>query len=261
MDLRLQYSQTTRMISEVHALLYVLSSDLDYVQKNYKNYLFVQKKRIINNIVLPFSFPGGIRFLQGSIFIYIFPGGLFFAKKMREKEYVTMLDPLQERFGKIVGATLYLPAFLGETFWSASILSALGATLSVILEINMTLSVVASACIAVGYTFFGGLYSVAYTDVVQLLCITIGLFLTLPFALKHPDVTNIGETSEKWLGQVKSYEAGKWIDYGLLLVSLLAVIFIFCALELKRCSKFEILCGKSGTIFECLKKWYLFENL
>ena len=56
----------------------------------------------------------------------------------------------------ITGAILYIPAFLGETFWSASILSALGATLSVILHIDMTLSVIVSALIAVGYTFFGG---------------------------------------------------------------------------------------------------------
>jgi len=39
----------------------------------------------------------------------------------------------------------------------------------------MTLSVVISALIAVFYTFTGGLYAVAYTDVVQLFCIFIGL--------------------------------------------------------------------------------------
>ena len=138
---------------------------------------------------------------------------------MREAEYVTMLDPLQHKYGNIMGAILYIPAFLGETFWSASILSALGATLSVILEINMTLSVVVSALIAVGYTFFGGLYSVAYTDVVQLFCITIGLFLTLPFALVHPAVENINETRGTWMGEIKGYQTGKWIDYAMLLVS------------------------------------------
>ena len=145
-------------------------------------------------------------------------GGIFFAKKMREREYITMLDPLQDAYGNVVGAFLYIPAFLGETFWSASILSALGATLSVILHIDMTLSVIVSALIAVGYTFFGGLYSVAYTDVVQLFCIFIGLFLTLPFALSHPQVENISETSSEWVGTVKGYETGKWIDYAMLLI-------------------------------------------
>lgn len=145
-------------------------------------------------------------------------GGLFFAKKMRERKYITMLDPLQDQYGNIMGAILYLPAFLGETFWSASILSALGATLSVILKIDMTVSVIISACIAVGYTFFGGLYSVAYTDVVQLFCIAVGLFLTLPFALTHEHVSPISTTANEWKGELKPYQAGKWIDYAVLLV-------------------------------------------
>ena len=50
-----------------------------------------------------------------------------------------------------------------------------GATLSVILELDTKISIIVSACIAVFYTLFGGLYSVAYTDVVQLICIFVGL--------------------------------------------------------------------------------------
>ena len=51
----------------------------------------------------------------------------------------------------------------------------LGATLSVIVDINIKMSVVISALIAIFYTLVGGLYSVAYTDVVQLFCIFLGL--------------------------------------------------------------------------------------
>ena len=137
---------------------------------------------------------------------------------MREAEYVTMLDPLQDKYGKIMGAFLYIPAFLGESFWSASILSALGATLSVIMDLKMNTSVIVSACIAVGYTFFGGLYSVAYTDVVQLICIGIGLWLTVPFALTNPKVEAITITDHMWLGSLSSNEVGTWIDYAFLLV-------------------------------------------
>ena len=137
---------------------------------------------------------------------------------MREAEYVTMLDPLQDKYGKIMGAFLYIPAFLGESFWSASILSALGATLSVIMDLEMNTSVIVSACIAVGYTFFGGLYSVAYTDVVQLICIGIGLWLTVPFALTNPKVKAITITDHMWLGSLSSNEVGTWIDYAFLLV-------------------------------------------
>ena len=51
---------------------------------------------------------------------------MFFAKPMRDARYVTMLDPLQNVFGKRWGAMLYFPALAGETLWSAAILSALG---------------------------------------------------------------------------------------------------------------------------------------
>lgn len=55
----------------------------------------------------------------------------------------------------------------------------LGATLSVILNIKEDMAVILSAIIAVAYTLFGGLYAVAYTDVVQLGCIFIGLVNTV----------------------------------------------------------------------------------
>lgn len=51
----------------------------------------------------------------------------------------------------------------------------LGATISVIIDVDVNVSVIVSALIAILYTLVGGLYSVAYTDVVQLFCIFIGL--------------------------------------------------------------------------------------
>ena len=102
-------------------------------------------------------------------------GAAFFAKIMRKKEYVTMLDPFQENYGSRMGGLLFIPALLGEIFWSAAILAALGATVSVVIGLDRFTSVIVSACIAIFYTLIGGLYSVAYTDVVQLLCIFVGL--------------------------------------------------------------------------------------
>lgn len=55
-----------------------------------------------------------------------FIGGLFFAKPMRSRGYVTMLDPFQQLYGKRMGGLLFIPALMGEIFWSAAILSALG---------------------------------------------------------------------------------------------------------------------------------------
>lgn len=61
-----------------------------------------------------------------------------------------------------------------------------GATLGVIIELDQQTSVIVSACIALLYTLFGGLYSVAYTDVVQLFCIFIGLVSSGLFATLIP---------------------------------------------------------------------------
>ncbi|XP_058479302.1 high-affinity choline transporter 1-like [Solea solea] len=145
-------------------------------------------------------------------------GGLFFAKPMRSRGYVTMLDPFQQLYGKRMGGLLFIPALMGEIFWSAAILSALGATLSVIVDININMSVVISALIAIFYTLVGGLYSVAYTDVVQLFCIFVGLWISVPFALSHPAVTDISVTAKEviyqspWLGKIEPEDNWLWAD-------------------------------------------------
>ncbi|XP_022098249.1 high-affinity choline transporter 1-like [Acanthaster planci] len=145
-------------------------------------------------------------------------GGLLFAKAMRSQGYITMLDPFQLKYGSRMGGLLFIPALTGELFWTAAILNALGATISVVLELPMSISVIVSACIAVFYTFFGGLYSVAYTDVVQLICIFIGLWICIPFALTNEAVEPIGLTSTRWLGTWDPSFAGVWVDSALLLI-------------------------------------------
>eukprot|EP00092_Neocalanus_flemingeri_P106012 GFUD01135966.1.p1 GENE.GFUD01135966.1~~GFUD01135966.1.p1 ORF type:complete len:607 (+),score=99.83 GFUD01135966.1:58-1878(+) len=149
--------------------------------------------------------------------------GTFYARKMREAEYVTMVDPFTQKYGKW-GALQALPAAVSEIFWSASILGALGSTLQVILNLDEKVSIIMSAVIALGYTLLGGLISVAYTDVIQIFFIVIGLFLALPFAMTHEAVANIYEeklsdgVTPAWYGEVAPHEWGLWIDYAFLLL-------------------------------------------
>ncbi|XP_044222009.1 high-affinity choline transporter 1-like [Thunnus albacares] len=143
---------------------------------------------------------------------------------MRSRGYVTMLDPFQQLYGKRMGGLLFIPALMGEIFWSAAILSALGATLSVIVDININMSVVISALIAIFYTLVGGLYSVAYTDVVQLFCIFLGLWLSVPFALSNPAVSDITVSAKEaiyqspWLGKIEPEDKWLWADNFFLLM-------------------------------------------
>ncbi|XP_061181009.1 high-affinity choline transporter 1-like isoform X1 [Saccostrea echinata] len=146
-------------------------------------------------------------------------GGLFFAEKMRTEGYVTMLDPFQEKYGQRMGGLLYIPALLGEVFWTAAILAALGATISVIIDSDVKTSIIVSACIAVFYTLFGGLYSVAYTDVVQLFCIFFGLWITIPFAMTNEHVGDIAvNASSLWIKSIDPQYTGVYIDGMLLLI-------------------------------------------
>ncbi|GLV45387.1 Choline transporter [Carabus blaptoides fortunei] len=145
-------------------------------------------------------------------------GGIFFANPMRKQGYITMLDPLQDSFGERMGGLLFLPALCGEVFWAAGILAALGATLSVIIDMDHRTSVIFSSCIAVFYTLFGGLYSVAYTDVIQLFCIFIGLWMCIPFAWTNEHVASLSSMDVDWIGEVQSNEYFYYIDYGMLLI-------------------------------------------
>lgn len=53
-------------------------------------------------------------------------GGLFFAKPMREKRYITMMDPFQIRYGNLLSGALVLPSILMDVLWVASTLLGLG---------------------------------------------------------------------------------------------------------------------------------------
>jgi len=110
-------------------------------------------------------------------------GGIFFARRMRQLEFVTIVDPLAARFGKRWAAVLSVPALMGEIFWSAELLVAIGATFGVMLGVNLTSAILISAAVVTFYTLLGGMWSVGYTDSLQFMLIPLGLFVALPLAL------------------------------------------------------------------------------
>ncbi|XP_045928613.1 high-affinity choline transporter 1-like [Micropterus dolomieu] len=151
-------------------------------------------------------------------------GALFFIKPIRTKNYVTLMDPFQEKYGNTVAAILFIPALIADVLWIACILGALGGTVSVIVDISSMLAVCISAAVAILYTLMGGLYSVAYTDVIQLTFMIFSLWLCVPFILTSPYSANITVAAvtklhqEPWLGKLELADAGCWIDDILTLV-------------------------------------------
>lgn len=68
------------------------------------------------------------------------------------------------------------------------------------------------------YTLFGGLYSVAYTDVVQLGFIFVGLWIAVPFAMQHESVGSITATWPEWRGRIEKSQIVEWMDSMFLLI-------------------------------------------
>ncbi|NXX48041.1 SC5A7 protein, partial [Tricholaema leucomelas] len=148
-------------------------------------------------------------------------GGFFFVNPMRSKNYMTVMDPLQETYGNLMGSLLFIPPLLGEVFWFAAILASLGATMRVILDIGGSLAIIISACIVILYTLLGGIYSVAYTDVIQLAFITLSLaspWICIPFALVNSATESIYYTATHqsyqgpWIGKIENQDLGRWLD-------------------------------------------------
>jgi high affinity choline transporter 7 len=94
----------------------------------------------------------------------------------------------------------------------------IGGTIGVIMDIDDRISIIISAAVVFVYTLFGGLYSVAYTDVVQLFCIFFGLILAIPFAYSNSAVSDLSVTKDLWIGTVDPVDYGMYIDLFLVLV-------------------------------------------
>lgn len=54
------------------------------------------------------------------------PGALFFVKPIRSKNYVTLADPFQNKYGNMVAAILFIPSIIADILWVACILGILG---------------------------------------------------------------------------------------------------------------------------------------
>jgi len=144
-------------------------------------------------------------------------GALIFIKPMRDANYITLLDPFQFSYGYKYGATLIFPALFSEFFWLASVLNALGTALMVILELDDYICVIVSATFAALYTVVGGLTSVTYTDVAQLILIVLGLVLSIPYALQS-EYSQRELSVEEWRGHIDAIEVGSYLDDLLVLI-------------------------------------------
>ncbi|XP_076599789.1 high-affinity choline transporter 1-like [Chaetodon auriga] len=133
--------------------------------------------------------------------------GLVFVKPLRERNCVTMLDPFHIKYGKVLTTGLSLVSLIIDVVWVPATLLALGGTMSVVLDLSNTVCIWISAAVAIIYTLLGGLYSVAYTDIIQLVLIFVSLWLCVPFVMMSPSTMDISQTlmnntlHAPWIGE------------------------------------------------------------
>ncbi|XP_015244276.1 PREDICTED: high affinity choline transporter 1-like [Cyprinodon variegatus] len=145
-------------------------------------------------------------------------GGLFFAKPMRDKKYITMMDPFQKKYGKTLTGLLAVVPFVSEVMWVPVTLISLGVTVSVFSDLPLSLCIWISAAVAILYTVLGGLYSVAFTDVIQLSLVFCSLWLCTPFVLASDVYSDLSLTAfnhtyqAPWLGRLDPDDMWRWID-------------------------------------------------
>ncbi|XP_046578018.1 high affinity choline transporter 1-like [Haliotis rubra] len=170
-----------------------------------------RKKRSTNDFIL------AGRSMNSVVSVFSITVAFVYAPKLHRLGCVTMLDPLQKKYGKFVGGLLFFPELMGDLFWAAAILAALGSTMAILLDVQSWIMILVSGMVAAVYTCVGGLQSVAYTDILQLVFIVIGLVVSFPFAMQHPAV-DFSSISSTWTGQVPVNMIGSYIDVCLLLV-------------------------------------------
>jgi SSS family solute:Na+ symporter len=110
--------------------------------------------------------------------------GLFFAYKLYQKNLITLGDYYRQRYGKsieVICSAIIIFSYLG---WVAAQITALGLVFSLLSQgaISMPVGMVIGTSVVLVYTLYGGMWSVAMTDFVQMIVIGIGLILIAWFA-------------------------------------------------------------------------------
>ena len=102
----------------------------------------------------------------------------FFARTFYRMELLTIGDYYHLRYGKTVEIITSLGIASSYLGWTSAQLSALGLVISVLFpSISLNEAIVIGAVIVTIYTMFGGMWSVALTDVIQTAAIVFGLIL------------------------------------------------------------------------------------
>lgn len=110
--------------------------------------------------------------------------GLFFAYKLYKKNLITIGDYYRLRYGKAVEMLCSFIIIFSYLGWVAAQVAALGLVFNMLTDgaLSVTAGMMLGTFIVLVYTLFGGMWSVALTDLVQMIVICGGLIVIAWFA-------------------------------------------------------------------------------
>jgi SSS family transporter len=110
--------------------------------------------------------------------------GLFFAGRLYRMTLLTISDFYRERFGRAVEVACAAIIILSYLGWVSAQVTALGLVFNLLSGgvVSTPVGMVIGTASILAYTLFGGMWSVAVTDFVQMIILVIGLFVIALFA-------------------------------------------------------------------------------
>jgi SSS family transporter len=110
--------------------------------------------------------------------------GLFFAGKLYRMTLLTISDYYRERFGRSVEVVCSLVIIASYVGWVSAQVTALGLVFNLLSDgaVALPVGMVLGTISILAYTLFGGMWSVAVTDFVQMIVLVIGLTVIAVFA-------------------------------------------------------------------------------
>lgn len=115
--------------------------------------------------------------LSGGICLFIV--GQFFARKLYRMNIVTISDFFRIKYNKKLEVASSVLMVFSYPHWIAAQFVALAYLFNAVMGIPFHYGVILGAAIVVFYTYIGGMWAVAYTDMVQSVMILLGLFIVL----------------------------------------------------------------------------------
>ncbi|MEJ8813776.1 sodium:solute symporter family protein [Variovorax ureilyticus] len=110
--------------------------------------------------------------------------GLFFAGKLYRMTLLTISDYYRERYGRFIEIACSLIIMLSYLGWVSAQVTALGLVFNVLSggAIGVPMGMVIGVVSILAYTLFGGMWSVAVTDFIQMIILVLGLAVIATFA-------------------------------------------------------------------------------